>query len=94
MDKGYILISVIVFWLIVMSITASKLKEDRFINGHLISAAILFPAIFFWTKSVSGFEKMGWFILSICFLFTSLIFRVIGTKDNESNKNKITSNKN
>jgi hypothetical protein len=48
--SGIIWISVMFLWLIVMMLVGLKLKDDRVINGYLISAGILFPAIYLWQK--------------------------------------------
>ncbi|RZT23622.1 hypothetical protein [Fictibacillus sp. BK138] len=74
--NGVIWILIMVFWLIIMSFIGKKLKNDRVMNGYLISAGILFPAIYFWQKFANGFEKMGWFAFVICFLCTGIILRI------------------
>jgi hypothetical protein len=76
--QRYYIVGIILVWAIVMTITGRKLKEERFINGHLISAAVLFPAIYWWKETADGFEKLGWFIFLICFLLTSLIMGIAG----------------
>jgi hypothetical protein len=87
---GVIWSSIMIFWLIVMSVVGHKLKEDRVINGYLISGGILFPAIYLWQKYAYGFEKMGWFAYLVCFLCTGFILRITDRKMNkkESEINK------
>jgi hypothetical protein len=46
MLSGVIWISIMILWLIVMSVVCNKLKEDRVINGYLIGGGILFPATY------------------------------------------------
>jgi hypothetical protein len=73
-----------------LSIVSHKLKEDRVINGYLISGGILFPAIYLWQKYAYGFEKLGWFAYLVCFLCTGLILSItdgkLNKKESEINK--------
>jgi hypothetical protein len=91
MDIGFLWLAVMILWFITMILVGRKLKDDRFINGYLISGGILFPAIYLWKEYASGFNKLGWFAFLLCFLFTGLILHL--TAPSKSNKEKSELNK-